>query len=359
MVPDHVILLLFVEYGLGPRKVRAILNTYPEVTSWPDLLGRNLARVEGISSTLVERLQSANPDMGRRILDKTHDLKARYIHYWHDDYPPLLKELYDAPVGLYVRGAGSMKGDFLGIVGARQPTAYGRKHARTLAHEVIATGLGIVSGFARGIDSIAHRAALETGGPTIAVLGCGVDVIYPVENRKLYQTLLEHGLSVSEYPPGTKPDGHHFPRRNRIISGLSLGVLVVEAGIGSGALITAYHANDNGRVVYALPGPVDSAKSAGCHELIQDGAKLVGRVEDILAELPSPYAAPPGQQLDLLRDLPGPERDILEYMDGDPVVVDQIAEDLNRDISELLSVLLHLEMKGLVIQTAGKRFSRA
>ncbi len=359
MVPTDVILTLQEVPGLGPRKVRAILDTYRDVTSWRDLLGCNLALVDGISDTLVKRLLAADPEVGRRILDSAQHLNTRYVHYWHDDYPPLLKQLYDAPIGLFIRGAGSLVGDFLGVVGTRQPTAYGRDQARRLSHELVAAGLGIISGFARGIDSIAHRAALETGGPTIAVLGCGVDVIYPSENRRLYQMLLANGLALSEYPPGTKPEGHHFPQRNRIISGLSLGVLVVEAGIGSGALITAYHANDNSRAVYAVPGSIDRPKSAGCHELIQDGAKLVSKVEDILSELPSPYAAPPGQQLDFLRDLPEPERDILEYLDGEPVVVDRIAEGLHLDISELLSVLLHLEMKGLVIQSAGKQFARA
>ena len=347
--------------GLGSRKVRTILNTFPDVLSWSDLVRRNLTRVEGISAILIDRLHEADPDTGPRILDRLPRLNARYVHYWHDAYPVQLKALYDAPAGLYLRGAGSFEGDFLAVVGTRQPTTYGREQTRRLCHELVAAGLGIVSGFARGIDTAAHKATLETDGATIAVLGCGVDVVYPLENRKLYQELLESGLAVSEYPPGTSPDGHHFPQRNRIISGLSLGTLVVEAGKGSGALITAYHALDQDREVFALPGRVDSAKSTGCHEIIQKGAKLVARVEDVLSELVPPYSARPGQQVDLLReeDLTDTERDILGYLVGEPVVVDRIAEDLHRDISELLGVLLHLEMKGLVVQSAGKRFARA
>lgn len=341
--------------------MRAILNTFPDATSWRDLLGRDLTRVEGISGTLIERLHAADPDIGLYILEQLPRLNARYIHCRQDEYPTQLKAVYDAPAGLYVRGAGSLEGDFLAVVGTRQPTTYGRDQTRRVCHELVAAGLGIVSGFARGIDTAAHRAALETGGDTIAVLGCGVDVVYPMENRKLYQELLEKGMAVSEYPPGTSPDGHHFPQRNRIISGLSLGALVVEAGKGSGALITAYHALDQNREVFALPGRVDSAKSAGCHELIQKGAKLVGKVEDILTELTPPYSAQPGRQIDLLRevDLTSSERQILEYLDREPALVDKIAEELHLNISELLGVLLHLEMKGLVVQSAGKRFARA
>ena len=360
MLPDDLVLTLAEVPGLGSRKVRAILTTFPDVTGWSDLLARNLAGVDGISNILVDRVREADPANGEQILEQLPGLGARYVHYWDDAYPRQLRTIYDAPVGLFVRGRGALDGDFLALVGTRKPTAYGREQARRLTHELVAAGLGIASGFARGIDTCAHRAALETGGNTVAVLGCGVDVVYPTENRKLYQTLLEQGVAVSEYPPGTGPDGHHFPQRNRIISGLSLGTLVVEAGRGSGALITAYHSLDQDREVYAVPGPVDGDKSAGCHELIQNGAKLVGRVEDILAELQLPYSAQPGQQIDLLResDLTGPERKIVDYLQREPVLVDQIAEDLQLDVSQLLGVLLQLEMKGLVVQSAGKRFAR-
>jgi DNA processing protein len=359
--PDDLVITLGEVPGLGSRKIRLLLNTYPEIESWQDLLACDLARVEGISETLLDRLNAADPDVGIRMLEKLPALHTRYIHYWQEDYPHQLKALYDAPVGLYLRGNETLAGDFMAVVGTRQPTSYGRDQTRRLSQELVAAGLGIVSGLARGIDTAAHKAALEAGGLTIAVLGCGVDVVYPMENRKLYQELLKKGLAVSEYPPGANPDAHHFPQRNRIISGLSLGTIVVEAGIGSGALITAYCALDQDREVFAVPGRVDSAKSAGCHEIIQKGAKLVRQVEDILSELTPPYAAQPGEQIDLLRraDLTDTERTILDFLGSEPVLVDQIAEELHRDISELLGVLLQLEMKGLVLQSAGKRFRRA
>ncbi len=360
MLPDEVVITLGEVPGLGSRKVRAILSHFPDVSGWADLLACDLTSVEGISRTLADNVRAIDPGTGARQLAELQRLSARYVHYWDEDYPAQLRSLYDAPAGLFVRGSGDLSGDFIAVVGTRKPSTYGREQARRLSHELVAAGLGIVSGFARGIDTAAHRAAIETGGTTVAVLGCGVDVVYPAENRQLYQSLLEQGLALSEYPPGTGPDGHHFPQRNRIISGLALGTLVVEAGRGSGALITAYHSLDQDREVYAVPGPVDSQRSAGCHELIQKGAKLVTRVEDILSELKPPYSAQPGQQFDLLReaDLAGPEREIVDYLQREPVPVDRMAEDLRLDVSELLGLLLHLEMKGLVVQTAGKQFAR-
>ncbi len=359
MITNDVILSLQQVHGLGTRRIRAILNTFPDVTNWADLLTCNLRSVEGISNTLLDRFSTVDPGENSKILDLTHAMGARFIHYWADDYPEQLKVLYDAPVALYVRGAGQIDESYLGVVGTRKPTEYGRACTKLLAQELVAAGLGIVSGFARGIDTLAHRTALEIGGRTIAVMGCGVDVVYPSENHRVYQTLLESGLIISEYPPGTNPDGHHFPQRNRIISGLSMGTLVVEAGQGSGALITAFHSLDIGREVFAVPGPIDSPKSAGCNQLINRGAKLVMKIEDILAELSPPFSAVPGEQIDLLQGLSDSERGVMEYLDRRPVSIDKIAEDLKWDISDLLGTLLILEMQGFVSQTAGKQFARS
>jgi DNA processing protein len=358
--PDEVIVTLGEVAGVGSRKAKGILQAFPEISSWKELIDCDLEQVDGVSKTLARSIREAEPGSGSNILGQLPKLQSRYIHYWQDEYPAQLRALYDAPVGLYVRGPEVLEGDFMAVVGTRQPSEYGRDQTRRISQELVAAGLGIVSGFARGIDTAAHKAALESGGQTIAVLGCGVDVVYPAENRKLYRQLLEQGAAVSEYPPGAGPDAHHFPQRNRIISGLALGALVVEAGIGSGALITAYRALDQDREVFALPGRADNPKSAGCHLLIQKGAKLVTKVEDILAELSPPYALHSGQQMDILSapQLTQSERDILDFLKEEPVQVDRIAEELHAEVSELLSLLLQLEMKGLVKQAAGKRFGR-
>ncbi|MCH7573565.1 MAG: DNA-protecting protein DprA [Candidatus Marinimicrobia bacterium] len=358
MIPAEVYITLDQVSGLGPRKVRNIFNTYPSISSWPDLLNADLTIIEGLSKILNDRIRQADTGQARQILDQCDKLSARYVALTDPDYPALLAELYDAPSGIYVRGTGRLDADYIAVVGTRRASDYGRQATQELTAGMVASGLGIVSGMARGIDSAAHQAALKSGGMTAAVLGTGVDVVYPSENRKLFDQIVERGVLISEYPPGTKPDGHHFPQRNRIISGLSMGTLVVEAGKGSGAIITALRSMDQNREVFAVPGRVDDPRSAGCHALIQDGAKLVMRVEDIFNELQPPYSAGPGEQIEIIRDLPEPEQKVLGYLSGEPVIVDKIAEDLSWNISELLSLLMTMELQGLVVQSAGKRYSK-
>ncbi len=359
MINNDVILSLQQVHGLGSKKIKAIIDTFPDVTDWRDLLACDLRSVEGMTASLLDRFSTIDAGENRRILDETSAMGARIINYWAADYPEQLKVLYDPPVVLYVRGKGRIEESYMAVVGTRRPTDYGRSSAKILTQELVAAGLGIVSGFASGIDTVAHRTALEIGGSTIAVFGCGIDVIYPPENRKLYDVMVESAVLVSEYAPGAAPDFHHFPQRNRIISGLSMGTLVVEAGVGSGALITAFHSLDIGREVFAVPGPIDSPKSAGCNQLINRGAKLVMKIEDILAELSPPFSAVPGEQMDLLKGLNDSERGVMEYLDRRPVPIDKIAEDLEWNISDLLGTLLILEMQGLVSQTAGKQFARS
>ncbi|MCH8328192.1 MAG: DNA-protecting protein DprA [Candidatus Marinimicrobia bacterium] len=358
MIPAEVYITLDQVPGLGPRKVRNIFNAYPSISSWADLLSADLTIIDGLSSVLSSRIHQADSGKARAILDSCEQLGTQYIALTHASYPPLLAELYDAPSGIYIRGAGRLDADYIAVVGTRRASDYGRQATRELTAGMVASGLGIVSGMARGIDSAAHQAALDAGGITAAILGTGVDVVYPAENRKLFDQLIERGLLISEYPPGTKPEGHHFPQRNRIISGLALGTLVVEAGKGSGALITAVRSMDQNREVFAVPGRVDDARSAGCHALIQDGAKLVMRIEDIFSELQPPYSAGPGEQIEIIRDLPPPEQKVLGYLSREPVIVDKIAEDLSWNISELLSLLMTMELQGLVVQSAGKRYSK-
>ena len=240
-------------------------------------------------------------DAAARWLDAAAAAGHRLLLLGESAYPALLAESAAPPVAIEVAGPADLDRPAVAVVGSRRATPYGIEVARTLAHALASSGLTVVSGLARGVDGVAHRASLDAGGVTVAILGCGLDRIYPPEHRSLAAACGSAGALVSEFPPGTAPLPHHFPRRNRIIAGLTLGTVVVEAAERSGSLSTARHANDNGRDVCAVPGPIDSATSAGCHTLIRTGAALVTSAADILDELglEAPRAAAPA---------PGPAR---------------------------------------------------
>jgi DNA processing protein len=218
-----------------------------------------MMQVEGISGDLAAKTKGIDLDTGTQTMDKTASMGAKYFTYWDSDYSEHLKTIYDAPVGIFVLGDIPQL-PFMGIVGTRQPSPYGKKMVKILTLDLINAGFCIVSGFARGIDTWAHKTVHKYNGSTIAVFGNGLDICYPGENRKLLELLLENGAFIPEFIPGTKPDAVNFPKRNRIISGLSKGVLVIEAGKKSGAIITALNALNQNREVFALPGQTDSAK---------------------------------------------------------------------------------------------------
>jgi DNA processing protein len=222
--------------------------------------------------------------------------------------------------------------------------------------ELVESKFTIVSGMARGIDTIAHRQALKSGGRTIAVLGSGIDKIYPPENRKLSEQISENGAVISEYPFGTNPDGGNFPRRNRIISGLSLGILITEAGAKSGALITAFQALEQNREVFAVPGPINSGKSAGSNQLIKEGAKLVQGMQDILQELEGQVEQKISAPERKRPKLHGMEKNVYEFLNDEPVHVDALAMKAGKSVPEILTILLTLELMGVVKQLSGKMF---
>ena len=262
-------------------------------------------------------------------------------------YPSRLKEIYDYPAVLYVRGELLPENTpCLAVVGTRRPTIYGRQVAEEIVADLVQSNIVIVSGLARGIDTVAHRAALDNGGSTIAVFGSGLDIVYPAENAKLAQAIIERGALVSEFPLGTKPRAENFPLRNRIMSGLSLGVLVVEAGERSGALITAFQALAQNRDVFAIPGSILSPASKGTNRLIQEGAKLVSNCADILEELNLGIIAP--QQLEIEGFLPANEAEslVLQQLTPEPVHVDEICHGSGLSIPEVNSTLAILELKG-------------
>jgi len=241
------------------------------------------------------------------------------------------------------------------IVGTRRASAYGKEVTRWLARTLARSGITIVSGLARGIDAEAHRAALEAGGRTIAALGCGIDRVYPSEHRKLASEIVESGALVSDYPLGTEPEGKNFPPRNRIISGLSLGVLIPEAGKGSGALITADYAAEQGRDVFAVPGSVLMHGSGGTNALIQDGAKVVLGPEDILEELNLAMVA---EQAEARQVLPADETEaaLLTHLSAEPTHVDDLQQQLGIPIAQVTSTLALMELKGMVRQVGGMKY---
>lgn len=268
---------------------------------------------------------------------------------WHDDaYPAHLKEIYDYPPILYVRGKMTAADDWsLAVVGTRRATAYGRQVTEEIVTDLVHNNITIVSGLARGIDSIAHQAALDGGGRTIAVLACGPDAIYPPENLNLARRIIENGALISEYPLGIKPKPEHFPRRNRILSGMSLGVLVTEAGEGSGALITADLALEQNRDVLAIPGSIFSPTSRGTNNLIQEGAKLVRKCQDILEELNLLAVA---QQLEFKAIVPETETEsvLLKRLSAEPTHIDTICVESGLPVAIVSSTLAMMELKGLV-----------
>ncbi|MFO7323425.1 MAG: DNA-processing protein DprA [Chloroflexota bacterium] len=283
-------------------------------------------------------------------LDRLDRLGIRAITRIDSDYPDLLKPLPDAPPVLFVKGT-LLPEDAraLAIVGTRKATVYGRDVTASFARQLVAQGFTVVSGLAHGIDAVAHQTALDSGGRTIAVLGTGIDVIYPADHRALAGRIVESGALVSEFPLGTRPDRRNFPRRNRLISGMSLGVLIAEAPEKSGALITANIAADQGREVFAVPGSIFSPASAGTNRLIQEGAKLVSSVSDVLEELQIAYQAVETRvTTERIAPADGNEALIIQCIGVDPVHIDDVVRRSGLPAATVSGALTLLELKGLV-----------
>jgi DNA processing protein len=347
---------------LGGVALQGFVDAFGSVSAAWAAAPDALRQVTGIGPVTVEAMRRFP---WRRMVheDRARVAKAGVaVIVWGDpEYPSRLQAIASAPPVLYVRGGLAREDEAaVAIVGSRRATAYGEDMAGELARELGRRGLTIVSGLARGIDAAAHRGALEVGARTVAVLGHGLDQTYPPEHRDLAESVAASGVLLSEFPLGTAPLRPHFPRRNRIISGLSLGVVVVEAGVESGALITANHALDQGRDVFAVPGRVHARYSEGCNRLIKAGAKLVESWEDVLAELvPNlkgrkrrrPAGPPPA-------DLADEEQRIYDLLADGPLHIDAIIVQSGLGGGRAASVLVGLEMKGTVRQLRGKVFER-
>jgi len=280
-----------------------------------------------------------------------------------NNYPKNLAHIYDPPPFLYMKGKLKEEDKIsIAIVGSRLSTNYGRSVAERISRELTKQGITIISGMARGIDSSAHKGALSANGRTIAVMGCGLDVMYPPENSKLYQQIVSKGAVVSEFPMSTPPEGSNFPTRNRIISGISLGVAIIEASSSSGSLITARLALEQGREVFAVPGMVNYATSKGTHRLIKDGAKLIENASDILDEILPQCSSPDNTSRannlsEKLSDLSPEAKSIFKFLDKEPIHIDAVIKKSGLSIGLISSILLDLELKGIVEQSPGKMFA--
>ncbi len=352
---------------LGPVMIKRIIEILRDPAKTFKVSRKELLKIEGMTETVADEICRMNPEKTARKMLKDIDREGiQLLSIYHELYPPLLKEIYDPPPILYLKG--ELKDDIcLGVVGTRHPTSYGKVAAEEIGRSLAAVGITVVSGLARGIDTLAHKAALEGGGKTIAVLGCGFKHLYPKENRKLAEKISEHGAVVTEFPLDTPPFPENFPRRNRIISGLCEAIVVVEAAEKSGALITANYALNQGRDVFAIPGNITSVKSTGTNNLIREGAIPIVNFENIIDELPERLKSRIDRRLQdsrvedhLMKEdiaLDRDEEKILSLLSIDqPTHINKIAEKSMIRINNLLASILSLEIKGLVEHLPGNHY---
>jgi len=347
--------------GVGNHLYKRLIDRFGSPAAALRAPAAELEQVEGIGRRTVEALRARRPADGMRAeIDAAARGGFRIVTLTDPVYPRLLREIPDPPPILYVAGDLAELDRPIAVVGSRHATAYGVETTHRLCADLAAIGFAVVSGMAVGIDAAAHEGALAGGGRTIAVLGSGLTKVYPPQHRRLFDRIAARGAVVSEFPMDAGPDAHHFPVRNRIISGMSLGTVVVEATRNSGSLITARLAAEQNREVFAVPGSVQSFKSTGTHTLIKQGAKLVENVQDILDELGVAATAPAPAR----RPAPGipvssEEARVLGALGPYPLHIDELVRTLSLDAGSLSGILLQLELKGLVTQQPGKLFSAA
>ncbi|MCE1189401.1 MAG: DNA-processing protein DprA [Ignavibacteria bacterium] len=360
----HLRKLLSIE-GIGPVKVRNLLSYFHDFAEIFNAPVIELQRVEGIHLALAKRIRSLQETglTDRELLHELDIMQTKGIGvftYWHAEYPESLKNIYDPPLILYRDG--KQWPDFnssVAIVGTRNPTQYGKHTCARIAKELCESGLSVISGLARGIDTAAHNAVLQNSGSTYAVVGTGLDTCYPPENDKLARQIREQGAIISEFPFGTKPDAGNFPRRNRIISGLSKAVIIVETGVTGGAMITANLAADQGRDVYAVPGNLGVMQSEGTNQLIKlGGAKLFNNMQDLFEDMGIGAGRKKIETSarKMLQSLSLFEQKIVDVLSDDPLSIDKIAAQTSLPVSDCLVHLLSLEFKGILRQMPGKMF---
>jgi DNA processing protein len=350
--------------GVGPVRVRQLLEHFGEAPAILAASKAQLLQVRGIGEDTAEAISKweQSVDLAGE-LKRIAEYGCRIVIQGDEEYPASLREIYDPPIVLYVKGAMSSKDkNAVAMVGSRQTTHYGVETARKLAYQLAYVGVTVVSGGARGIDTAAHQGAMSAKGRTICVLGTGPNVIFPPENKELFDRIVEHGAVITQFPFNRNGDRQSFAIRNRIVAGMTLGTVVVEANLTSGALITANFAVEYGRQVFAVPGPIDSPRSKGCHDLIKKGAKLCEGAEDIVTEFEYlfPTSNKPGSTGAQLPGLTLTENEklVFEALGADELFIDEIIVKTGLPASAVSVALLTLEMKKLVQQKPGKVFVR-
>lgn len=357
MTSLHALLRLVSVPRLGSLKIQLLVRRFGSSERVFSASMRELMQSAGIDQTLARHIKTRSSEkFADEQLKRVQMSGIRIVTLWDAGYPGLLRKIYDPPVLLFVKGELQQqdhKG--LAVVGTRQPTAYGRLVTEKLARQLGQQHITVVSGLARGIDTLAHQHALMGQGRTIAVLGSGLDVIYPCENRTLADKICQSGALLSEFPLGTKPEAHYFPRRNRIVAGMCMATLVIEAGEKSGALITTDYALEQGRDVFAVPGPINALKSLGPNRLIQQGAKPILCIDDITEEYGQPLqskASSPSVKMD------GLEEKVFGFIQQDPIHIDMLLTKSKLPPAQVHSALLSLELKAVIKQLPGKTFVR-
>ena len=363
MNPREALVALNLLPDIGPVRVRNLLDKFGSATGILKASEGALVTVDKVGPKAAATIANWNKAIDLEgELTRIEKFGCTIITQDDETYPELLREIYDPPIVLYVRG--ELKPEdrhAIAMVGTRQSTLYGRQSAERIARQLAASGITVVSGGARGIDSFSHEGALQTAGRTIAVLGTGLDIVYPAENVQLYQRIAGQGAVITQFPFGRKGSKQSFPIRNRIVAGMTQGTIVVEANRSSGALITANLAAEGGRTVYAVPGRIDSPRSAGCHDLIKQGAQLCESAEDVLAEFSTLNFS--GQQPDEkagpMPSLSPAEQSVYNVLTHEEKQQDEIIRRSEVPAAQVSVALLQLEMKQLVNQHPGRLFTRA
>ncbi len=368
MEENHCCLALSTISGLGPIRINKLLNYFTNASSIWSASESNLQKVSGIGSLAKKIVKQREKFDIDKLLNNLRMNKIEYITLFDKKYPDSLKNIYDPPPVLFYKGKLNFDYPAISIIGSRRCTTYGKKVAEKMAYRLANRGITVISGMARGIDTRGHIGALKAKGRTIAVLGSGLDIVYPSENKDLFEEIQKQGIVLSEYPPGVQPLSGNFPQRNRIISGLSIGVLVVEAANRSGSLITANMALEQGREVFAIPGNIDRPQSKGTNKLIINGAKMVTKVEDIIEEIylyKSSNEKNRNNKKDSNKELKQcypelntEEKEVLNLFEKEvDLTIEQLIKLTDKSPASINTILLKLELKGIISRGAGKKYS--